>query len=85
MNNKIVRPVEDRVCQICGKQINKGDEAEYFSFKTGRFDANERQIGIQFYRFWIHYNPECDKKEIEWFNLYSGISTSVTNQSSASR
>lgn len=52
----ITRKAHD--CSFCGEVIPKGSKALFYEGKTGRFDENDNQIGVEFYKNWLH-NYRC--------------------------
>jgi hypothetical protein len=54
---KIIKIKKDRKCSCCGKQRLKGDVMFYYEGKHPKFDDDDKQIGIQYYKDWYCYDP----------------------------
>lgn len=67
MDNKIVKTRKAHNCNYCGNEIPKGSNAEYFSFRVGRFDEKDNQIGVQYIKFHQHEDLTCAEKVNEQF------------------
>jgi hypothetical protein len=58
---KKVKCRKDHVCACCEQIITKGQYANFMSIKTPRFGELDEQIGIEYYRCWLHIDPDvCD-------------------------
>jgi hypothetical protein len=51
---KTVKTRANHPCGICGHLIKIGDLAEYMEGKNPKFDKDDNQIGIEFYKVWLH-------------------------------
>jgi len=54
--NKIVKTRKMHKCSCCEKDIPKGSEAIFSSWKGARYDDYENQIGIEFHRYYYCFN-----------------------------
>jgi hypothetical protein len=60
--DKTVTIRKDHVCGACNGIIKKGEKAKYYEGREPRIDANDEQIGIQYWKIWLHVH-DCDKPE----------------------
>ena len=49
-------------CDYCEAQINAGEMAIYCEGKTARYDKDDKQIGIHFWKSWLHDDIETCRK-----------------------
>lgn len=65
MRNKVVKIRKERQCEWCGKNHDVGEMMQFESLRHGRFDAEDNQIGIGFYRgYYCHVEHDCyDRQE----------------------
>lgn len=56
INFRIVKVRKKHLCHICEKDINIGEKAEFYNFKSPKYDDNYIQIGIEYCRFYICIN-----------------------------
>jgi len=53
MESKTVKVRKNHNCDSCTGLIHKGETALFDSYKTGRYDDNDKQIGIEFSRYYM--------------------------------
>ena len=59
---KKVKCRKDHICACCEQIIKEGQYANFMSIKLPRFDNKDNQIGIEYYKCWLHIDPDvCDK------------------------
>lgn len=81
--DKIVKTRQEHPCEICGFTIEAGSLAEYMEGRSAKYDLQDRQIGIEYFKLWIHKDAsECKsgklvtEKELEYIqrdqeNIYN--------------
>ena len=58
--DNVVKCRKPHKCDYCDEIINAGELAEYCEGKTAKYDKDDKQIGIHFWKSWIHHNnPKC--------------------------
>ncbi len=43
---------------MCGELMKKGDLVSYMEGKQPRYNDKDFQIGIEYYKFWMHKNSD---------------------------
>jgi hypothetical protein len=67
---------KDHPCNACDGTIKKGEKAIFYEGKGPRFDDNDKQIGIEYWKVWMHPHncskPEsCKEGEHVWCDEYT--------------
>jgi len=52
--DNIVKTRKEHPYEICGFPIEVGSLAEYIEGKCAKYDTEDRQIGIEYFKMWIH-------------------------------
>ncbi len=53
-------------CDYCGHEIQKGEQARYYEGRAPRYDDNDNQVGISYYRGWLCADyGECEARYLE--------------------
>lgn len=64
--NKLVKTRKEHLCDFCGGVINKGDFAVFSSRRYGKFNKEDKQIGIEYWKSYTHNDTkECIKNGSE--------------------
>jgi cytochrome c peroxidase len=51
--DKLVKIRKQHNCYICHRIMSVGEIADYHNFKSPRYDDNDKQVGIEYLRFYI--------------------------------
>ena len=54
--DKIVTTVKDHYCMCCDELIAKGTKALFVAEKQPKYDVDDNQIGIEYFRAWYCYD-----------------------------
>lgn len=57
--DKTVKTRKEHKCEQCNQTILKGEYATFYSVKTPKFDSNDIQIGIEYFKGYLHL-PELE-------------------------
>lgn len=57
---KIIKARKDHTCGVCLRPIAAGEEYLLCNHRTARYDENDKQIGVDFYRYRRHIIDEGD-------------------------
>jgi len=62
----IVKTRKEHKCCYCNGTIKIGEWATVYSGRQPRFDKNENQVGIEYFKIYLHIDIEkCDIESIE--------------------
>lgn len=58
--DKIVKTRKDHTCDMCNEIIPKAKKAMFYSGRSPKYDNNEKQIGIEYFKGYFHLE-ECNE------------------------
>ena len=62
----ILKTRKEHKCCYCNGIINKGELADVYKGRQGKFDKDDKQIGIEYYKCYLHFDiNECRKNGAE--------------------
>lgn len=86
MKSKIVKCRKEHDCDLCEEKIKKGETASYSQGKGAKFDEEDRQVGVEYWKSYIHANHdyETDCPDCHHRTAYKEIRPSTQMQSGES-
>ncbi len=50
----VVKCKKQHKCDYCGGQINVGEMAMYFEGRVAKYNKDNKQVGVDFWKSWLH-------------------------------
>ena len=56
---------KDHPCSYCEKIIKKGEKAFFYTGRTPTYDEDDNQIGIEYFKEWVHADSKVCGHDFE--------------------